>query len=84
MKKKSLVNRRDFLTTAGLAGGALGFSTLGLNCSAGANTTILILPGDPAYDQARQNINHALNFKPAAIAICYTTEDVQYAVKLCR
>lgn len=42
---------------------------------------ILIYPNDPAYNQARQNINHASDFYPAVIAICYTTAEVQIAVK---
>ncbi|HVI87350.1 MAG TPA: FAD-binding oxidoreductase [Dongiaceae bacterium] len=40
----------------------------------------LVLPGDPAYDRARQVWNGAIDKRPAAIAYCANVDDVIRAV----
>ena len=42
---------------------------------------LYIYPDDPAYPQARQNVNESLDYKPAVIAVCYDVGQVQEAVR---
>src|SRR5262249_18819862 len=44
----------------------------------------LILPEDPAYDQARQLWNEKVNKRPAALVRCASVQDVVHAVRWAR
>jgi FAD/FMN-containing dehydrogenase len=44
----------------------------------------LIRPGDPGYDEARQVFNGMIDKRPALIARCATTQDVQAALAYAR
>ena len=45
---------------------------------------IIILPGDPAYDEARSIWNGMIDRKPALIVRCRTEADVMHAVRYAR
>lgn len=44
----------------------------------------VLMPGDAAYDQARQTFNGMIEKRPAVIVQCHTTEDVVAAVRSAR
>lgn len=44
----------------------------------------LVRPGDPAYDDTRRVWNGMIDLRPAAVARCYSTEDVQASVLAAR
>jgi hypothetical protein len=44
----------------------------------------VLLPTDPAYDEARQIWNAMIQKRPALIAQCVSTSDVVHAVKFAR
>jgi FAD/FMN-containing dehydrogenase len=78
-RRASLLTRGSFLAAAGI-------STLGLHVySAQARTAQLpsdaVKPGDPGYDGARQDENARLDFRPAVIAYCRSTDDVSSSVR---
>jgi FAD/FMN-containing dehydrogenase len=45
---------------------------------------IIILPGDPAYDETRSIWNGMIDRKPALIVRCRTEADVMHAVRYAR
>ena len=42
------------------------------------------LPGEPAYERARQIVNGAVNHSPALFVFCERSKDVQEAVRIAR
>jgi len=44
----------------------------------------VVQPGDEAYDNVRRTWNGAVDHRPALVAICQSTEDVQAAVRAAR
>jgi hypothetical protein len=44
----------------------------------------IVMPSDESYEAARRVFNGAVSYRPAIIALCESTEDVQAAVSVAR